>query len=137
MNAQLGSKRFCPQCSTKFYDMNAQEIKCPKCDHKFPKPQAVKALSATGHAVSSRPKTKRRRHEEDELENFGEVIELVEMDEDELEDIIHLKEVEDHTEEPDLDKNSDDGDDGMFIDEIGDDDLHLVDDLDEDEEKAV
>jgi uncharacterized protein (TIGR02300 family) len=29
--ANLGSKRQCPKCTTKFYDFGKEEIVCPKC----------------------------------------------------------------------------------------------------------
>jgi uncharacterized protein (TIGR02300 family) len=29
--ANLGSKRQCPKCATKFYDFGKEEIVCPKC----------------------------------------------------------------------------------------------------------
>lgn len=32
--ASLGTKRACPQCGTKFYDFNKEDLTCPKCDAK-------------------------------------------------------------------------------------------------------
>ena len=31
----LGNKRTCKKCQTKFYDFNKDEIACPKCNHKM------------------------------------------------------------------------------------------------------
>jgi uncharacterized protein (TIGR02300 family) len=31
----LGTKRSCPDCGTKFYDFNKDEVVCPKCETKF------------------------------------------------------------------------------------------------------
>lgn len=33
--AQLGTKRACPKCGTKFYDFGKMDLVCPKCDAKF------------------------------------------------------------------------------------------------------
>ena len=35
MEKDLGSKRTCPKCKAKFYDLNQSEIKCPVCGHNF------------------------------------------------------------------------------------------------------
>ena len=32
---ELGVKRDCPECSTRFYDLNKEPAHCPKCDHEF------------------------------------------------------------------------------------------------------
>ncbi len=32
-NPEWGKKRTCPTCDTRFYDFNAEEVKCPKCGH--------------------------------------------------------------------------------------------------------
>ena len=31
----LGTKRSCPECSTKIYDLNRSELTCPKCERTF------------------------------------------------------------------------------------------------------
>jgi len=33
-SAPLGTKRSCPDCGTKFYDFNKEELVCPKCESK-------------------------------------------------------------------------------------------------------
>ncbi len=39
IDANLGTKRLCPACHTKFYDLNNSPAKCPKCEEEFvPKP---------------------------------------------------------------------------------------------------
>lgn len=35
MGKDLGSKRTCPKCKAKFYDLNQSDIKCPACGHSF------------------------------------------------------------------------------------------------------
>ena len=32
---ELGTKRLCPSCSTKYYDLNKDPILCPKCGTPF------------------------------------------------------------------------------------------------------
>ena len=33
--ANIGSKRTCTKCQTKFYDFNKEEMTCPKCGHSM------------------------------------------------------------------------------------------------------
>ena len=32
---ELGTKRDCPSCGAKFYDLNRNPVVCPKCKHEF------------------------------------------------------------------------------------------------------
>jgi uncharacterized protein (TIGR02300 family) len=32
---ELGVKRDCPECGSRFYDLNKEPAHCPKCDNKF------------------------------------------------------------------------------------------------------
>lgn len=43
---ELGTKRDCPSCAAKFYDLNKNPCVCPKCKHEFVPEQAVKAKRA-------------------------------------------------------------------------------------------
>ncbi|MFZ3035427.1 MAG: TIGR02300 family protein [Parvibaculum sp.] len=43
---ELGTKRDCPSCGAKFYDLNKNPVACPKCKHEFVPDQAVKAKRA-------------------------------------------------------------------------------------------
>ena len=39
IDKSLGTKRLCPACHVKFYDLNRSPAKCPKCGEEFvPKP---------------------------------------------------------------------------------------------------
>ena len=39
IDKSLGTKRLCPACHAKFYDLNRSPAKCPKCGEEFvPKP---------------------------------------------------------------------------------------------------
>lgn len=43
---ELGTKRDCPSCAAKFYDLNKSPCVCPKCKHEFVPEQAAKAKRA-------------------------------------------------------------------------------------------
>ncbi|MEG9861656.1 MAG: TIGR02300 family protein [Parvularculales bacterium] len=47
----LGHRHICPQCSTKFYDLNREPAACPKCGQKVKRPHVVASRSA----VASKP----------------------------------------------------------------------------------
>ncbi|MCI5049659.1 MAG: TIGR02300 family protein [Rickettsiales bacterium] len=136
MNQDLGSKRQCPECQAKFYDLNVADVSCPKCSFALPKAEVVAKKNSA--APKKAPVKAKVEYDDDEdmetLEGMGGVAELEELDDYE-DDVEHLREVEDHQEDPDVDINSDDAEDGMFIDELSENGMHLVDDLEEDEEE--
>ncbi|HEX3808239.1 MAG TPA: FYDLN acid domain-containing protein [Rhizomicrobium sp.] len=35
VKAELGTKRVCPQCAARFYDLEKRPIECPKCEFSF------------------------------------------------------------------------------------------------------
>ncbi len=39
----LGTKRVCPNCGTKYYDLNKDPIICPKCGTRFEAPARTRA----------------------------------------------------------------------------------------------
>jgi hypothetical protein len=41
--AELGTKRVCPNCGTKYYDLNKNPIICPKCGTYFEAPTRPRA----------------------------------------------------------------------------------------------
>lgn len=43
---ELGTKRDCPSCGAKFYDLTKSPAICPKCKHEFVPEQAAKARRA-------------------------------------------------------------------------------------------
>ena len=108
---ELGTKRLCGGCGTKYYDLNRDPITCPKCGTVFIVAQAMRAKTAAKAAVV----------EEDEDD--------VELD-DEGAEMVSLEEADAETE----------GDTAVAIDddevdeEIGDDDADDVFIDDEDEE---
>jgi uncharacterized protein (TIGR02300 family) len=137
MNASLGTKRQCPDCSAKFYDMGALKVACPKCAYAFPihltsREEPLADVVAAPLAAKAKH-YKVASQEDDAIEGLGAVVELEEFDDDEFDDVDHLEEVEDHLEAPEVDVNGDDADDEMFIDDIADGDVHLIDEPDGDD----
>ncbi|MGB5948718.1 MAG: TIGR02300 family protein [Parvibaculum sp.] len=43
---ELGTKRDCPSCGAKFYDLNKSPAVCPKCKHEFVPDAGAKARRA-------------------------------------------------------------------------------------------
>lgn len=140
MNQDLGNKRQCPECQAKFYDLKAESVSCPKCKYDFPSIQEVPkpVAVATNSVACKKPEVdaeddSMEADSMEELEGMETVAELEELEEFDG-DVEHLREVEDHHEDPDVDINSDDAEDEMFIDELSDNGMHIVDDLDEDDD---
>ncbi len=100
---QLGAKRQCQSCATKFYDLNKDPIVCPKCGTIF---QVVALSRAPG------------RVEEEETETEKEGVDTVSLDEvEESENAAETIDVEDEVE-----LVGDDTDDTFLEEEEGEDD---------------
>jgi uncharacterized protein (TIGR02300 family) len=114
---QLGAKRQCQSCATKFYDLNKDPIVCPKCGTVF----QVAALSRAAARV-----------EEDESDIEKESADTVSLEEVEAEEsAAETIDVEDDVEIDDA------GDDDTFLEEEeGEDDVSgLIDgDIESDDE---
>ena len=48
---ELGTKRACQNCSTKFFDLNKDPIVCPKCSAVFQAAALPRAVAAAAAAV--------------------------------------------------------------------------------------
>jgi len=131
----LGNKCQCPDCGAKFYDMHKSPACCPKCSCVLPVKRAALAVS-TPVVVAPKPKKPVRVKvlPVEALDGMAPVEALEQLDEFDEDDVGHLHEVEDHHEAPDVDMNSDDAEDQMFLDELSDGDPHLVDDPDDEED---
>jgi uncharacterized protein (TIGR02300 family) len=118
----LGTKRQCLNCGTKFYDLARDPIVCPKCGTVF----QVAALKGRPEAVAAKP----AEVEEDEIEKD---VETVSLDEVEAEEDAAVAETDDVEIDADIE-----ADDDTFLEEEeeGDDDVaDLIDgDLEDDEE---
>lgn len=72
---ELGTKRLCPNCGTKYYDLNRDPILCPKCGTVF----TVAAIVARAKAA---PVVEEEEAEVDEVANV-EFVSLEEADAEE------------------------------------------------------
>ena len=96
VKADLGTKRICPSCSARFYDLQKRPIECPKCAFSFEPEALYKQRRPRQPEAEKVPE--RVRHKEEELQESGEIAEdteeaagdeatVLEADEDE-EDIV-------------------------------------------------
>lgn len=117
----LGSKRQCQSCSTKFFDLNKDPILCPKCGTLF---QVVMARGATRAAAAA---------DESEVEIDPAVAELVPLEDADGADVAAAV-----IPDEDIEIEDDGADDDTFLEEEeeGDDDVAgLIDgDIEVDEE---
>lgn len=135
-NPELGTKRSCPKCASKFYDLKKHPAECPVCGHSFDPEAPVKKRGkrktvkmAAGDvkdkviAAQAATNKKRKDAEDDddiELPEFEDLGIIEDMDDlDDMEDVAVVK------------KKGDDDDDAY----IDDDDAIIADeDLDEDDD---
>jgi len=74
--AELGAKRVCPNCGTKYYDLNRSPIVCPRCGAVFETTVAAKARPQPAAPKPAEPA------EEEVVADAPEVISLGEADEE-------------------------------------------------------
>lgn len=133
----LGTKRQCPKCAAKFYDFGATDpITCPKCAKTWKEeaPKAAKVIKPKKEKAALVKKVPVKSFDDDDVPN-----DLPEVEDDELDDMepmeeeevemTSLEEVEEHEEGDEVDPNSDDADDEMFTEMVGEE--KLVDDLED------
>ncbi|WP_246104892.1 TIGR02300 family protein [Rhodoligotrophos appendicifer] len=116
---ELGTKRTCPNCSTRFYDLEKDPIHCPKCSYSFVAESLLPSKMDQMVPVAPAPKVEPK----------------VVDDEEEFEDVelVSLEDIEE-------DVKDDDEEDVPAIEdvEIGDDDVKPDDDtfLEDDDEEG-
>ncbi|MFN0191952.1 MAG: TIGR02300 family protein [Aestuariivirga sp.] len=78
VKAELGTKRTCPSCAARFYDLLRSPIVCPKCGVSF---LAAAILPSKGDlpGMAAAPAPKPRKVEEEDASDSGEV-ELVSLE---------------------------------------------------------
>jgi uncharacterized protein (TIGR02300 family) len=81
VKAELGTKRTCPSCATRFYDLLKNPIVCPKCGANF---VAASVLPSKGEMPAMAPVPKPRVEEADDLEVAD--VELVSLEDAEAPD---------------------------------------------------
>ncbi|MBX3489983.1 TIGR02300 family protein [Parvibaculum sp.] len=111
---ELGTKRDCPSCGAKFYDLNKNPVVCPKCKHEYVPDTGAKAKRAK---PAEKPKEKPLKRV---VSDDGDTVSLDSMRDDEL-----AADVDDDDIDVDVDVEVDDDDA---------DDAFLPDDEDEDDD---
>jgi uncharacterized protein (TIGR02300 family) len=82
VKAELGTKRTCPSCATRFYDLLKNPIVCPKCGANF---VAASVLPSKGEMPAMAPAPKPRVVEVDDVEVAD--VELVSLEDAEAPDV--------------------------------------------------
>ncbi|PVB61423.1 TIGR02300 family protein [Labrenzia sp. 011] len=105
---ELGTKRLCPSCGAKYYDLNRDPITCPKCGTIF-------EVVMTSRAAKAAKVVETPEEEEEEDLPAAEIVPLEEADA-ETEDTGEVVPELDDT-DVDIAEDDDDADDGVFIDD--------------------
>ncbi|POF34128.1 TIGR02300 family protein [Roseibium marinum] len=104
---ELGTKRLCPSCGAKYYDLNRDPITCPKCGTVFETVMTSRAAKAA--KVAEKPE-----EEEEDDTPVPDTVPLEEADAETEDTGEVVPDLEDAEVEVDDD---DDADDGVFIDD--------------------
>lgn len=121
---ELGVKRLCPSCGTKYYDLNRNPIICPKCGTTFDVAQV---------AVRPEKAAKVAPVEEIETEEVVADVEIVSLEEADAE--ASGGETVDDDESEDI-ADIDPGEDEFLEEEEGDDDVaDIIGDVEDEEER--
>lgn len=83
VKAELGTKRTCPSCAARFYDLLKNPIVCPKCNANF---VAASVLPSKGDMPAMAPAPKPREVEADDME-VADDVELVSLEDAEEPDV--------------------------------------------------
>lgn len=121
VDAELGTKRSCPSCSSRFYDLNKDPIVCPSCSESFivePILPSKSDAASPAKPVEEEEKPKK----DDDVEIVS--LEDAEDDDDDADDdeAAAIKDV-DLGEDVEIDS---DGDDDAFLEEEDDDDTPAI-----------
>lgn len=112
-NPDLGAKQICPNCQSKFYDLNRRPAVCPKCGEQFDPEEALKSRRVRARSITpdydaedekEAPAPKEQDGYEDEADETPEIDEAAEAD---------VVETDDEDAEPGSNSPSGDGDLGV------------------------
>jgi uncharacterized protein (TIGR02300 family) len=139
-NEDLGTKRDCPNCGARFYDLQKDPAHCPKCDHEFTPDVLLKSRKKrdeTSEKPSAAVNEDASETDEDEVEELGEE-KATSLDEADIEakptKSKRAKSLDEDEDEDDDDDEEDLGDiDDIDLPDDEDDDTLLDDDDDEDD----
>ncbi|MGB0906774.1 MAG: FYDLN acid domain-containing protein [Maricaulaceae bacterium] len=133
----LGTKRFCPECSAKFYDLARVPATCPECQHSFDPEELLAAAEGIAAMKANEDIKDFDKDEDDDAEETGAAKE--EVDEDDIDEAeAEAKELELDGDDNAVIGSKDDGGrtddyDGFSTDEDEDEDAALVADDDDNE----
>lgn len=136
---ELGTKRLCASCNTKFYDLNKDPITCPKCGALF-QPAATMRLRPETAAVAATAAAGRGKVEEVEVPELAdaEFVSLEDADaEVEGKKKVPAGDIVDTEEDLDIDEALVEDDDTTFIEDEEEEDEDVSDiigDVDDEEE---
>lgn len=129
---ELGTKRTCPNCAARFYDLKKDPIICPKCDQAFVAEELLpsKADLPTRAKPADKPAAEEEvKKDEGELEKDPVVVSLEDLEDDDSDDAddeaAAIKDVD--LGETDEDDDTDDSD--VFLDDEEDESGTGVEDL--------
>ncbi len=108
--AEWGTKRVCPKCGTKFYDMKNEPIVCVSCGQTFEPESVLKSKQSAGHAEIVAAKNKA---DAKAAAAAAKAAKEAEDDDDDLldDDDIDLEDIDDDDIDDDLLDDDDDDDD--------------------------
>lgn len=84
VKAELGTKRTCPSCATRFYDLMKSPATCPKCGASFLALAILPSKSDLPASAVAQPVPKQRETEKEEVETAD--VELVSLEDAEAPD---------------------------------------------------
>lgn len=143
---ELGTKRTCPSCGAKFYDLHKNPIECPKCEHSFITEQQKLAQEAERAAAEeakvAAAAAKKAADEKDESEIESEKHVSFEDADSETKGakgsrVAGLDEDDDDDDESDDDYDLGDAAIDVDDDDDDDDDVGLLDDDDDDDVSSI
>ena len=79
---ELGTKRMCPSCGTKYYDLQRSPITCPSCGTIFE--VAAREKAAPERAIKPAPVEEVEKDEEEEGADVADLLDVDAADEDEV-----------------------------------------------------
>jgi len=112
---ELGTKRDCPSCGAKFYDLNKNPVVCPKCKHEYVPDTGAKAKRAK---PAEKPKEKPLKRV---VADDGDTVSLDSMRDDELAADVDVDD-DDIDVDVDVEVDDDDADDAFLPDDEDEDD---------------
>jgi uncharacterized protein (TIGR02300 family) len=82
VNAELGTKRTCPSCAARFYDLLKNPIVCPKCNTNFVAAPILPSKGDYPGTMAPAPKPREKEVVEDADNSDVELISLEDIEED-------------------------------------------------------